>query len=55
MDDAEGTGGVLPQHQPLACVIYNLIKCHAVRNLQNFMGSEAYRTQGMQQAFLAKD
>ncbi len=55
MEDSESQGGVLPQHQPLACVIYNLIKCHSVLNFQNFMGTEAYRGQGMQQAFLAKD
>lgn len=45
----------LVSNTALACLIFNLIKCHSVLSMHNFMGTDVYSTKGMQDAFLRQD
>ena len=45
----------LVSNTALACIIFNLIKCHAIQNQHTFLSSESYTKVGMQEAFLRPD
>lgn len=51
----EGDPLLVPSNHQLACLIYNFIKCNAVKNAGVFMSTEVYKEQGLQNAFLRND